>query len=190
MNNNQQQSISERLDKIARLFQWLPKTIGKIVAILCFVLVLDIFVVVVLRYVFDTPSVMLQEAGMWMHSVIFMLGAAYTLSQDEHVRVDIFYRSKSQKYRSWVDICGSLLLLLPVTVYLFMTSWDYVVSSWSIMEASSEVGGLPALYLLKSLLILMPVLLAAQGIAIIFKNIKILMELSTPYLADKSGAGK
>ncbi len=174
MNNNLQQHQTPITFKLGKFFQWLPESLGKVISILSFVLVLDIFVVVVLRYLFDQPSVMLQEAGMWFHSIIFMLGAAYTFSADEHVRVDIFYRGNSQKYKAWVNIIGSLLLLLPLCVYLFINSWHYVLSSWHISEASQEVGGLPALYLLKTLILLLPVLLSLQAFATIFKNIALL----------------
>jgi len=155
---------------LSKLLQWLPRKIGKVIAILCFLLVIDIFVVVVLRYLFDTPSVMLQEAGMWMHSIIFMLGAAYTFSYDEHVRVDIFYGGNSPRYKAWVDILGSVFLLLPLCGYLFINSWQYVLSSWNISETSAEVGGLPALYILKSLLLILPLLLSLQALATILKN--------------------
>ena len=160
--------------KFSTALQWLPQKIGKAIAILCFVLVLDIFAVVVLRYLFDTPSVMLQEAGMWLHSTLFMLGAAYTYNQDEHVRVDIFYRNNSPRYKAWVDILGSVVLLLPLCGYLFFNSWQYVVSSWSISESSAEVGGLPALYLLKTLILALPILLSLQAVATILKNIAVL----------------
>jgi TRAP-type mannitol/chloroaromatic compound transport system permease small subunit len=173
VNNNLQQQNLALLLKISNALQWLPKIIGKTIAIACFLLVLDIFIVVLLRYLFDTPSVMLQEAGMWMHSMIFMLGAAYTFSYDEHVRVDIFYRSNGPRYQAWVDILGSLILLLPLCGYLFVNSWQYVVSSWNISETSAEVGGLPALYILKSLLLVLPFLLSLQAVATIIKNIAV-----------------
>ncbi len=184
MNNNNNNSQQPWFITAHRWFQWLPEQLGKVIAILCLLLVLDIFFVVILRYLFDQPSVMLQEAGMWMHSSIFLLGAAYTLAADEHVRVDIFYRGASPVYRAWVDIVGTLLLLFPVCAYLFINSLNYVALSWKIAETSAEVGGLPALYLLKTLLLIMPLLLALQGLAIIFKNIAVLKNTSAKTISE------
>jgi len=188
VNNNQQQQKQAMLLKLSIVLQWLPQKIGKVIAILCFVLVIDIFAVVILRYLFDTPSVMLQEAGMWLHSTLFMLGAAYTYSQDEHVRVDIFYRDNSPRYKAWIDILGSLILLLPLCGYLFFNSWQYVLSSWNISESSAEVGGLPALYLLKTLILALPLLLSLQALATILKNIAVLQDHQQPPAQKSSEA--
>lgn len=89
---------------------------------------------------------------MYLHAMVFMLGAAHTLKADEHVRVDIFYRRLSVRTRSLIDIAGTLLLLLPVNGFIFVMSWDYVSSSWLLLEASPEAGGLPLVFVLKSLI--------------------------------------
>src|SRR5210317_1097254 len=100
-------------------------------------------VIVVMRYVFDAGTVWLQESVVWMHAVVFMLGAAYTLQQDEHVRVDIFYRDMTERRRAWVNLLGVLLFVLPLCCFLVFTSFDYVMASWRIREVSREAGGLP-----------------------------------------------
>jgi len=151
--------------RLSTILSKVSYALGKGISWVSLLLVITVFSTVVMRYVFKQPSIMLQEMGMWFHSLIFMLGIAYTLAEDEHVRVDIFYRRFSEKNQIWVNLWGTLLLLLPLCFYLFSESWRYVGLSWRVKEASSEVGGLPDLYILKSLLLIMPVLLALQGIA-------------------------
>ncbi len=168
------------LHKIAHYLDILPRVIGQWVAWLCIFLVLSVFFTVIMRYVFNQPSILLQEAGIWMHSMIFMLGIAYTLADDEHVRVDIFYRSASKKQQQLTDLLGTLFLLMPVCFYLISNSWHYVMISWRIGERSSEVGGLPGLYLLKSLLLVLPILLSLQGLSIILRSICRLKGWSCP----------
>ncbi len=108
-----------------------------------------------------------------MHAVVFMLGAAYTLCEDEHVRVDIFYRDMSDRRRAWVNLLGTVLFVLPVCVFFVWSSWEYVMNSWSIGEVSRDAGGLPYpfLPLLKSVLIIMPVAVALQGVSIILQSV-------------------
>ena len=132
-------------------------------------MVLVTFVVVVMRYVFDAGAVWLQESVIWMHAVAFMVGAAYTLQQDEHVRVDIFYRNISEKRRAWVDLVGVVIFLLPVCVFLAWKAWDFVLISWQLREASREPGGMPYPFvpLLKSVLLIAPLLLSLQGISML-----------------------
>jgi TRAP-type mannitol/chloroaromatic compound transport system permease small subunit len=116
---------------------------GRAIAWLMLPMVAVTFLIVLLRYAFDLGWIWMQEGVTWMHAASFMLAAAYTLSHDEHVRVDIFYRKMDSRGRALVDIAGTLLLLLPMTVFLLIESFDYVLVSWSIHEGSREAGGLP-----------------------------------------------
>jgi len=147
--------------------------IGRVTAWLTLVMVIVTFVIVVLRYVFDFGWIWLQETVGWMHAAVFMLAAAYTLAQDEHVRVDIFYRNCSPRRRALIDAVGTLIFLMPFCVFLIWTSWGYVSVSWSIHEGSREAGGLvyPFTSLLKSMIPLMAVLLFGQALAILAKSI-------------------
>ena len=130
-------------------------------------------VIVVLRYVFDTGLIWLQESLTWMHAVVFMLGAAYTLQQEEHVRVDIFYRDMSARRQAVVNLLGVLIFMLPMCLLLVWTAWDYVAASWSIGEVSRNAGGLPYPFvpLLKTALIIMPLTVAAQGVSLVMRSI-------------------
>lgn len=149
---------------------------GKAASWLTVVMVLVTFVIVVMRYVFDAGLIWLQESVIWMHAVVFMLGAAYTLQQEDHVRVDVFYRTMSATRRAWVDLAGVILFLWPLCFFLGWTSIDFVAASWNIHEASRESGGLPypLIPLLKTVLLLMPVTVALQGTALLLRSLKIL----------------
>ena len=140
---------------------------GIVVAWLTLFMVLVTFVIVVLRYAFDLGWISMQESVTWMHAAVFMLGAAYTLKRDEHVRVDIFYRGMTPQRKAIVDLLGTLLFLLPVAVFLAAASWDYVYTSWIIREASREAGGLPYPFvpILKSLIPATACMLILQGVA-------------------------
>jgi len=144
---------------------------GRAVAWLTLFMVIVTFVVVVLRYLFDMGWIAMQESITYMHGVVFMLGAAYTLRHDGHVRVDIFYRRFGPRGRAIIDLAGAVLLLLPASIFIFWISWRYVSDSWSVLEGSREAGGLPGVFLLKSLIILMPALLILQGFSTALRNL-------------------
>lgn len=150
--------------------------LGKASAWLTLIMVLVTFVVVVMRYAFDAGLIWLQESVVWMHAFVFMVGAAYTLQQEQHVRVDIFYREMSVKGRAWVDLAGVVVFLLPLCFFLAWKALDYVAVSWKLHEASRESGGLPypLIPLLKSILIVMPVTVGLQGIALLQQCVRTL----------------
>jgi TRAP-type mannitol/chloroaromatic compound transport system permease small subunit len=150
--------------------------LGKATSWLTLLMVLVTFAVVVMRYVFDMGFIWLQESVVWMHACVFMVGAAYTLQQEEHVRVDIFYRDMSDTGRAWVDLLGVIFFLLPLCAFLGWAAFDFVLVSWRLNEASRESGGLPypLIPLLKSILIVMPVTLGLQGLSLFLKSFKTL----------------
>lgn len=149
---------------------------GRAAAWLALALVLVTFTVVVLRYGFDIGSIALQESILYLNAGLFMLGAAYTLKHDAHVRVDIFYRGFSARAKAWVDLCGALLLLLPVFAFLLWISADYVAGAWALHEGSREAGGLPYVYLLKTLIPVSAVLLMLQGLSQALASLVVLLK--------------
>lgn len=138
--------------------------IGRAVAWLTLVMVLLTFGVVVMRYGFSVGWIWLQESVTYLHAAVFMLAAAWTLQDDGHVRVDIFYRDLPASRKAIVDLSGTVLFVVPVCIFLFTVGWEYVAGSWKLMEKSREAGGLPLVYLLKSLILLMPALLLCQAV--------------------------
>lgn len=168
MSQSQQNDVdSNWLDRVSELT-------GRATAWLTLVMVVVTFIVVIMRYVFDAGLIWLQESVVWMHAFVFMVGAAYTLAHEEHVRVDIFYRAMTPRRRAWVDAIGVVVFLLPVCGFLAFKAWDFVAVSWSLKEASRESGGLPypLLPLLKVVLIIMPAALALQGISLLLRAVR------------------
>ena len=154
----------------------LSTVMGKAASWLTLFMVLVTFIVVVMRYALDAGFIWVQESVVWMHAMVFMLGAAYTLHDEEHVRVDVFYRDMSTRRRALVDLIGVIIFLLPVCAFLAWNSWDFVLQSWRIGESSREPGGLPYpfLPLLKSALLLMPLTVALQGVSLLLKSMRAL----------------
>ena len=152
----------------------LSTVLGKMAAWLTLVMVFVTFVIVVMRYVFDAGLIWLQETVIWMHAFVFMVGAPYTLQKDEHVRVDIFYRKMSSRGRALVDLLGVLIFLLPLCVFLGWKAFDFVALSFRMHEASRESGGLPypLIPLLKAILLVMPITVGLQGLAMALQSLR------------------
>jgi TRAP-type mannitol/chloroaromatic compound transport system permease small subunit len=139
--------------------------IGRAAAWGCLYVVAAEFAVVVMRYALGIGSIKLQESVLYAHAGLFMLAAAWTLQVDGHVRVDIFYAQASPRARALIDLVGALVFLLPFAAALFVLSLPYVERSWAIFEHSPEANGLPFVYLLKTLIPVLAVLLGLQGLA-------------------------
>ena len=129
-------------------------------------------VVVTARYLFNVGSIGLQESVMYMHGAVFMLGIAFTLKEQGHVRVDVLYAKFPPRVMVFIDIVGHLLFLVPFSIFILWTSLDYVSFSWSLKESSGQPGGLPGVYLIKGLIPAMAVLLLLQGISEILKDLR------------------
>lgn len=150
----------------------ITKLSGLVVSWLTLLMVLTTFLVVFLRYVFDYGLIAMQESIIYMHACIFLIGSAYTLQQNAHVRVDIIYHKLNDKNRAWVDLFGTIFFLAPTMLFIFIISWQYVTDSWNVLETSREAGGLPGVFLLKSVILIMAVLMILQGIANILASIQ------------------
>ncbi|MFT5033533.1 MAG: TRAP-type mannitol/chloroaromatic compound transport system permease small subunit [Bacteroidia bacterium] len=168
-------ALSARLDGYS-------ETTGRVLAWLLPLLMINTCAVVFLRYGLEQGSTFMQELSIYLHASIFMLGAGYTLRRDGHVRVDIFYRQFSTRAKAWVNALGTLVFLFPLCGYVLLISWEFVGHAWAIKESSGEPGGIPAVFLLKTLIPLMAVNLFAQGLAELLRSIALLTE------ADGEGA--
>lgn len=150
------------------------RVVGDAVRWLVIVMIVLQFAIVLLRYVFGISYMFLTESVLYMHAALFMLGVGYTLLVDQHVRVDIFYAGLSRRGRALVDVLGGVFLLIPSMAVMAFVTWPFVRSSWRIQEGAISVGGIPASYLLKTLITAFCVLLIIQGIATILRNLSIL----------------
>jgi len=163
------------IDKIIRSLEFITEQVGRLVSWLVLFMVLVTFIVVVLRYVFNVGWIALQESVIYAHAMVFMLGAAFSLKHQQHVRVDVFYQRMSKKSRAWVDIFGTVAFLIPVSVFILLSSFEYVVESIELQEGSRDAGGLPFVYLLKTQILCMAALLLMQAVAEILKNSLVIM---------------
>lgn len=149
----------------------LNRAVGRSIMWLTVLMVLVQAAVVLLRYVFAIGFVPMQETVWTMNGLVFLLGAGFTLLKNGHVRVDVFYRGARLRTRALIDALGVILLLLPFCVVTLVLSWPYVATSWRVLEGSREVGGLPGLFLLKSVLLVFASLLGLQAVSLAIRCI-------------------
>jgi len=173
-----------RIDDVLHLLQLLSDKLaqfteltGKLVSWLVLAMVLLVSYDVAMRYFFLSGSVALQEMEWHLFSLIFLVGAAYTLKHDDHVRLDIFYESKfmNDERRAWVNLLGSLFLLIPFCILIIITAWPFVYQSYIHLEGSPDPGGLPYRWILKASIPLGFTLLLLQGISDIVKNLNVIL---------------
>ena len=159
------------LTKVADWIDAFSNRTGRIIAWAALLMVLIQFTVVMMRYVFGLSSVWMQESIIYLHGILFMLAAGYTLYCDGHVRVDIFYREASPKYKATIDLIGTIMFLWPVAILVIYVSWPYVASSWRVLEGSRETSGIPAVFLLKTIIPVFAVFIILQGLSTVLRSI-------------------
>lgn len=167
---------------LSRLIDLASYRIGRAVAWLALTMVLLQFLVVVMRYVFGTGEIWLQEAIIYQHALVFMLGASYTLLKDGHVRVDILYSNGSPRAKATINMLGALLLLFPVMSLILWVSFPYVARSWSVFEGSRETSGIPAVFLLKTVILAFALMMLLQGVSTVIRSLAFLRGLDLPPL--------
>lgn len=164
------------MQRVAAALDQVNIVVGSAVRWLALVMVLVQFGTVILRYVYGVSFIFLSESVLYLHATLFMLGAGYTLLIDGHVRVDIFYGSLSRRRKALVDVLGAALFLLPSVLMIAWFSWPSVRNSWAVMEGAISVGGIPASFLLKSLIPAFCGLLAVQGLACLLRDLALYRE--------------
>jgi TRAP-type mannitol/chloroaromatic compound transport system permease small subunit len=164
----------ERLARLVRGIDRLNDAIGRAVSWLTLAMVLVTFFVVVARYGLSWGRIWIQETYVWMHGALFMLAAGYTLLHDGHVRVDVFYRPASERFKAWINLIGVLTLLLPTVGVVLFYTLPYVQASWIRLEMSREAGGLHGLFLYKAIIPVFCVLIGLQGVAMAGRSILVL----------------
>lgn len=161
-------------ESIITTIEWINEAIGRVVSWLALSLVFTTCAVAVLRYGFSIGWVWMQELYIWMHAIIFLCAAGYTLLHEGHVRIDVIYGPASVKTKAWINILGTIFFLFPMLVVIFAVAFPYVELSWSRFESSQEAGGLPGLFILKSFMLVYVAVLALQGVALILRSILVL----------------
>ncbi len=163
------------LGKFSVLIDALNERVGRATTICTLFMVIITVIDVFLRYVFRAGSVGVQELEWHLFGFIFLLGAAYTLLKDEHVRVDIFYSRMNNRGQAWVNLIGATFFCVPVCIVIVWTSLPFALSSWQFLEGSPDPGGLPARYILKSAIPVGFFLVGLQGISIAIKSLDVIL---------------
>ncbi len=155
---------------LSRTIDILNGAIGRAVSWFALFLVLVQFLLVVMRYVFGLADPWIEESRLYFHGSLFMLAAGYTLMAGGHVRVDAFYRDASPRAKAWVDLIGVFVLLIPVCIAIALGAWPYVRQAWEIRESSQETSGIPAVFLLKTVILAFVVLVILQGLSLAIRS--------------------
>ncbi|MGJ8604365.1 MAG: TRAP transporter small permease subunit [Marivita sp.] len=154
---------------MAHAIDQMNRAVAQVVKWLALIMVLLQFCIVIGRYVFGFNSIAAQEGVLYMHATLFMLGAGYTLLVDKHVRVDVFYAKARAETRRRIDILGHMFLLIPSMLALLYWSWPSVRNSWKILEGPISVGGIEAVFLLKSLIPAFCILILLQSLSLLVR---------------------
>ena len=180
------------LRRISAVIDRLNDRIGAAIQWLALVLVIVGAFNAIARYVGRYTSLSLSsnaylELQWYLFSLIFLMGAAYGLNHDYHVRVDVLYARSGRRARAWIDLIGSALFLAPFAFVMLWISWGPVVNSWAILETSPDPGGLPR-YPIKAVILVSFFLLLLQAVSEIVKNVAILAESAGEPSPGPSGA--
>lgn len=148
------------------------KKFANFLAVLVLAMVLLSFLSVLLRYLFNFVMIPMQELVLYLHACVFMLGIIYCYAEQRHVRIDIFYQKMSPKTQARINLLGVFLILVPLFAFIFYASWSYVFTSWQRLEGSAETGGLPFVYALKSLILILPLGIISYAVFTTLSNVK------------------
>lgn len=164
----------QALAAIVRIIEAVNGLVGRLASWLALGIVVACFTVVVQRYLFGVSHLWLRDLYIWLNGAMFTAVAGFALARGDHVRVDIFYRTAPVRRKAIIDLFGVLVLLVPFMIVVIVYSWPFVTRSWSYWEGSSNVGGMPGLYVLKSFIIVFAVLVGLQGIAMALRAVLVL----------------
>lgn len=162
------------LASIVKTISALNTLIGNAFAWLSLAIVVLCFAIVVQRYLFSTSIIWMRDLYVWLNGALFTAIAGFALLRGDHVRVDIFYRPASLRWKATVDIIGVFLFLLPFCWLVWVYGWPAVARSWRIHEASPNIGGMPGFFILKTFILVFAVLVGLQGIAMALRSILVL----------------
>lgn len=160
---------------IATAIDRFTEVTGRAIAWLTLAMVLVGVGVVIMRYALSIVFTWMQESQTYMHAAVFAVGAAYALLHDDHVRIDIFYGRMSAKVRAWINLLGTVFFVVPLGVLLLTASWQYVLNSWAMLEGSQHMRGIPAVFILKTLIWVFAGGLLLQSVSVVLRNLATLV---------------
>ena len=160
------------MNNISKIIDKMTEKVSDFLSIMLFVMIMLVFISVFFRFTFNISSVAAQELVMYIHALVFMFGISYTLKENAHVQIDIIYNRLSVKLKSMLSIFGLFIFVLPTSFFIIYISIDMVAQSWSILEGSSEAGGMDLVFILKSFIPIMGILISIQTVSEIIKYFK------------------
>jgi TRAP-type mannitol/chloroaromatic compound transport system permease small subunit len=163
------------LKKISQVIDSINEMTGLFAAWLTSFMVITVVYDVIMRYGFKKGNIAVQEMEWHIFAVVFLIGAAYSLKKDAHVRVDILYTKLSSKKKAWIDLMGTFIFLIPFSIMVIYSTSNFIESSWAVREVSPDPGGLPCRYILKAMIPAGFVLLILQGISQAIKNFLVII---------------
>jgi TRAP-type mannitol/chloroaromatic compound transport system permease small subunit len=172
------------MDPILKIIGKIIDGLGNFCSLLMILMIINVFYDVIMRYFFNDVSIGMQELEWHLFAAMFMFGIAYTLKEDAHVRVDIFYDAMSVKKQAIINIFGSLVFALPITVLILYYSWDYTFEAYEMGEGSGDPGGLPHRWIVRSVIPLSSIFLLLAIFHVLITQLKVLS------MANKSNSGE
>ena len=166
--------------RLEKIFDRFSDLMGWIAGTLNILMLLNVFYDSITRYFFNTGSIALQEVEWHLFAMVFLFGIAYALRHDGHVRVDVFYDRFSPRWKAIVNIAGTVLLLLPLSVLVIEGSIWYVQEAIRTGEVSGDPGGLPYRWLIKLVIPASLVFLIISATGFVIHNINIFLGVEDP----------
>jgi TRAP-type mannitol/chloroaromatic compound transport system permease small subunit len=148
--------------------------LGNFCSLLMILMIINVFYDVIMRYFFNDVSIGMQELEWHLFAAMFMFGIAYTLKEDGHVRVDIFYDAMSKRKQAFINIFGSIVFALPMTILICYYSIDYTLDAYTMGEGSGDPGGLPHRWIVRSVIPLSSMFLVLSIVYVVLSQIQIL----------------
>lgn len=165
------------LIKLEKMINKFSEFLGKFTALLFILLLCNVFFDVIMRYLFNDVSIGMQELEWHLYAAIFMLAIPYTLYKEGHVRVDIIYADLSPRKQAWIDLLGTLILLIPFTVLVAKYGIDFTLESYELGERSGDPGGLPFRWIIKAVIPFSFIAMTISGLGLMLKSILVLKNL-------------
>lgn len=168
--------MTKTMDKIIKILDKFIDFIGGIAALAMILMLLNVFYDVLMRYFFKNSSIGMQEMEWHLFSVVFLFGMAYALKEDGHVRVDMFYENMKPKRQALINIIGSLIFIIPFSLIIINSGFDFASGAYEMGEISGDPGGLTDRWIIKSAIATSFVFLLISTASFILKNGSIIFE--------------
>ncbi|MEM7570683.1 MAG: TRAP transporter small permease subunit [Pseudomonadota bacterium] len=159
------------MERLASAIDAVNRAIGSVLSWAALILALWQFGLILAQAVFRVGSIFAQEALIYMNALLFLGAGGYTLLKDGHVRVDLFYHQMTDKTKAWVNLLGTALFLWPMCLLILISGTPYVVDSWVRLEGSIETSGIPAVFVLKTFILVFALLVSLQGLSLVLRSL-------------------